>query len=127
MVTNRKAGQIKMYFVFVIYVLLSAGALTLIKIGAHSASVLAIDGGVLNLRIGLWMIIGLVLYIVSFLLSLSLISSFNLNYYYPISAGAIYLVVAVFAAVFLKEQMSLAQYAGMGLILAGVILMNLKK
>lgn len=127
MSTNSKGRQMKMYFVFLIYVLLSAGALTLIKTGANYASAISIESGVLNLRMGLFMLIGLALYIVSFLLSLSLISSFQLSYYYPISAGAIYVVVAMFAAIFLKERMSVAQYVGMGLILAGIVIMNLKK
>ena len=127
MQTRDRGAKMKMYIIFAVYILLSAGALTLIKLGANSASQLSIDGGVFSMKIGLMMLVGLVLYIVSFLLSLSLISSFNLSYYYPLSAGAIYVVVALFASVFLRERMSAAQYVGMALILAGIVLMNLKK
>lgn len=127
MQTRDRGAKMKMYIIFAVYILLSAGALTLIKLGANSASQLSIDGGVFSMKIGLMMLVGLVLYIVSFLLSLSLISSFNLSYYYPLSAGAIYVVVALFARVFLRERMSAAQYVGMALILAGIVLMNLKK
>lgn len=127
MQTLDRGAEMKMYIIFAVYILLSAGALTLIKLGANNASQLSVDGGVFSMKIGLMMLVGLVLYIVSFLLSLSLISSFNLSYYYPLSAGAIYVVVALFASVFLKEKMSGAQYAGMALILAGIVLMNLNK
>ena len=127
MQTLDRGAKMKMYIVFAVYILLSAGALTLIKLGANNASQLSVDGGVFSMKIGLMMLVGLVLYIVSFLLSLSLISSFNLSYYYPLSAGAIYVVVALFASMFLKEKMSGAQYAGMAMILAVIVLMNLKK
>ena len=54
-------------------------------------------------------------------------SRFNLNYVYPISAGLIYIAIIALSVLLLKEKVTSTQIVGMIAILAGIIIMNIKK
>ena len=109
----------------IIYVCLSATALTLIKIGLERNSTLLFNKGGFNLSLSWVLVLGAVLYVVSFLLSMIVMKGMNLSLFYPLSAGLIYVVVCVLSILVLKEKPSLYQLIGMVVILAGIIVMNL--
>ena len=111
----------------IIYVCLSATALTLIKIGLGKNSTLLLEKGGFNLTLSWILILGALLYVISFLLSMVVMKGMNLSLFYPLSAGLIYVVVCVLAFLVLKEKPSLNQLIGMAVILAGIIIMNLGK
>ena len=73
------------------------------------------------------MIIGMVVYIVSFLLSLAVMKKMNLSVFYPISAGLIFILTCILSVVLLKEKVAVNQFIGMGIILIGIVVMNIKK
>lgn len=111
----------------IIYVCLSALGLTLIKIGLNENSTLMINGKGFSLQFGWILIIGMCLYILSFLTSLIVMKGMDLSLYYPLSAGLIYIVVCALSVVVLKEKIEMLQLGGMAVILAGIIVMNLGK
>ena len=111
----------------VIYVCLSAAGLTLIKLGLGKDSTLLLDKGGFNLSLSWVVVLGAALYVCSFLLSLVVMKGMNLSVFYPISAGLIYILVCVMGFLVLKEKITVNQLIGMGVILVGIIVMNLGK
>lgn len=111
----------------IIYVCLSATALTLIKLGLKTNSTLLLDKRGFNISLSWILILGAILYIISFLLSLIVMKSMNLSLFYPLSAGLIYIAVCILSMLVLKEKPSVYQFVGMTIILAGIIVMNLGK
>ena len=107
-----------------LYVLFSALGLTLMKLGINSGFGMWLEGGMLRLQISVVTLLGIVLYVCSFLMSMLVMSRMNLTFFYPISAGLIYILVGILGVLLLKETVRLQQLIGMGLILAGVIAMN---
>lgn len=110
-----------------IYVCLSAAGLTLIKIGLNKQGTLLLDKNGFTLAFSWLLVLGMVLYILSFLTSLIVMKSMNLSVYYPLSAGLIYVAICVLSFVVLKEKIGVAQLIGMSIILVGIIVMNLGK
>ncbi len=111
----------------IVYVCLSATALTLIKLGLGKDSTLLLDKGGFNLNLS-WMLVGgALMYVVSFCLSMVVMKGMDLSLFYPLSAGLIYVAVCVLSFLVLKEKISATQLIGMIVILAGIVIMNLKK
>lgn len=109
-----------------VYVMLSAGGLVLLKIGANRGIGISMKKSNIEVSLNLYLILGLMLYICAFVTSLIAMSNLNLNVFYPISAGLVYILVCFISYFGLKEPVNHMQLIGMLVILLGVILMNLK-
>ena len=119
-------GSLKKQMIgLLIYVCLSAAWLTMIKIGLNRNSTLKLDSTGFSLVFGWILIIGIGLYVLSFLTSLIVMKNMNLSIYYPLSAGLIYILVCVLSVTVLKEKIGLSQLVGMLTILAGILIMNI--
>jgi drug/metabolite transporter (DMT)-like permease len=114
------------YLLFALYIVISASGLLFIKAGGNDL-VFGINSGKLNLVINLKMLLGMFFYVCSFLLFLYIMPKFNLTYIYPVSAGILYIIIAIAGVLILKETITLWQFIGMAFILIGVIAMNIKK
>ena len=111
----------------IIYVACSSLGLVLLKVGLNNGTLITLHSTFLELKLHTFLMTGAVLYILSFLLNMIVMSRFNLSYVYPISAGLIYIAILVFSLLILREQMSLMQVMGTIFILIGIIIMNIKK
>lgn len=111
----------------IVYVCLSALGLTLIKIGTGQNGTLLLDGRGFTLELSWVLVLGMVIYVISFLTSLVVMKKMNLNVFYPVSAGAIYVIVCIVSYFVLHENISVQHLIGMALILGGIIVMNLNK
>lgn len=121
---SKKGTGLKMIGL-IIYVCLSACGLTLIKLGLNRNGTLLIDKNGFSLSFSWLLVLGIIMYIASFLLSLIVMKSMNLSLFYPLSAGLVYVVVCIASFLVLKEKISTSQIIGMSVILAGIIIMNL--
>ena len=110
----------------IIYLACSVGGLILIKSGANSVN-LAVQGGVFNLSMGIKSILGLMSYIISFLIyTFYIIKQFDLSYIFTIITGITQILV-ILAGVFLfKESMNIYGIIGIFLIIVGITLLNVK-
>lgn len=115
-----------MIYVFVlIYLCCSVGGLTLVKIGAdHNA--FALNPEFFNLSLSYTTVIGLFLYIASFLMWIGIVQKFDLSYIQPITTGLSYILIMAASIFILKESVSWTQWIGVVFILVGVVFMNLK-
>lgn len=111
----------------ILYICCSSIGLVLLKLGMSSGTIIMINSPYLEIKFHYLLILGGVLYVLSFLLNLLVMSKFNLSYIYPLSAGLIYIAILIFCVIILKEKINMVQFIGMGLILVGVVIMNLNK
>ena len=111
----------------IIYVCLSATGLTLIKLGLGKDSTLLLNKGGFSLNLSWILVLGACLYVVSFLTSMVVMKGMNLSVFYPLSAGLIYIAVCILSFLLLKEKITTMQLIGMAVILAGIVIMNLRK
>lgn len=117
-------GSVILLFV---YVICSALGLTLLKLGMNNGLLFSVNAGAFEIKFHILLILGAILYVISFILNMAVMSKLNLSYFYPISAGLIYIAIAIFSILILKERISSIQIIGMLIILFGVVIMNLHK
>lgn len=123
---NKKREDFTEMIKILVYVLFSIGGLLLLKIGASSNFSINISKGVIDFKVNGYLLAGMCLYVLSFITSLIIMRSTDLSFFYPISSGLGYVGICVLSYYILNENISIRQLLGIGLILAGVIVMNLK-
>lgn len=122
---EKRPGNIMIILIFAIYVIASAGALMLIKTGSMNTT-FSRDGSILKLMMDWRVLAGLLIYICSFLISIYLMSQMNLSVFYPVGAGLVFIIITIFSFTILHEPVSIKQVIALILILAGIIIGNIK-
>ncbi len=110
----------------ILYVLISASGLILLKMGANHEFMVNISKEGLGISVNWQILLGMLFYVCSFLVSLMAMKKINLSIFYPISSGLGYVVICLTSYLVLKETISLKQLVGMAIILIGVVVINLK-
>lgn len=116
----------KTMVLIILYVLISTGGLILLKIGATHEFNMTLSREGVGIKVNWQIILGILLYICSFLVSLTAMRRINLSIFYPISSGLGYVVICLISYLVLKETISLRQFVGMIIILIGVVVINLR-
>jgi len=111
------------WVMFVIYAIISAVGLFMIKTGADSTS-LGFDNGLFNIQMSPRLFIGFLLYLTSFLMSVYIMSRIKLSLFYPLSTGTILILTCFLGFFLLKEHIGIHQIIGMVLIVAGIFFIN---
>lgn len=126
---NNAKGAHKMIniILIVVYIILTIAGVVLFKLGTQKDFLVSIATGVFTLKISLMSIIGLVCYLCSFLMYMFLISKFDLTYIVPVTTGIVQVATFVLAIMIFKESVTISKVVATGLILMGVILLNIKK
>lgn len=126
---NNAKGAHKMIniILIVVYIILTIAGVVLFKLGTQKDFLVSIATGVFTLKISLMSIIGLVCYLCSFLMYMFLISKFDLTYIVPVTTGIVQVATFVLAIMIFKESVTVSKVVATGLILMGVILLNIKK
>ena len=111
----------------IIYAVISVTGLTLVKLGSSNPLSFSLEHTGFSFGVGWLTLLGLVLYIISFLIYMTLIAKNSLTYVTPVASAIVYILTMVVSLVVLKEQVTPMQWVGWCLILVGAVLMNLKK
>ncbi|MEI7539408.1 MAG: multidrug transporter [Candidatus Saccharibacteria bacterium] len=109
------------------YVLSTSFGLILIKLGTTSGLPISIIANHIKFNINPSIIAGIILYGVSFLLYIYLISKFDLGYIIPLTTALVYALIFIASFVVFKEAFTALKIAAISLIIFGVILLNLNK
>ena len=123
----KEAHKMINVILIVFYIILTIAGVVLFKLGTQKDFVVSIATGVFTLKISLMSIIGLVCYLCSFLMYMFLISRFDLTYIVPVTTGIVQVATFVLAIIIFKESVTVSKGVATGLILIGVILLNIKK
>ena len=112
------------FLVIIIYGLLSSGGLILVKYGLQYKTNLFKLFGFFSINI--YTIMGIIMYILSFLLYMFLLLKNNISYIIPVSTAITYLIIFVASIFVIKESFSVLQLIGYFIIILGVIFVNIK-
>ena len=108
-----------------IYVLTTSAALLLFKLGSKTGAPIAVDNHRLKFNITAYTVSGIVLYGISFISYLYLISKYNLGYIIPLTTGLVYILIFTSSYFIFNEVFSLIKIAGILLIIIGLVLLNI--
>ena len=114
------------YILCVVYLIFSLSGMTFMKLGSMAENMKAILVPVVNLRITTLSLVGYLCYGISFLMYTVIITKFDLGYISPILTGISNIGVLVIAFFVFKEHFTVASAIGAVLIIAGVMIMNIK-
>lgn len=111
----------------IVYVLTTALGLVLIKLGSATQGIVELIDGRIVLHPTVLNVTGVILYGISFILYTYLVSKNDLGYIIPVTTALVYVLVFVASFAVFKEPFSPIKILAIALIIAGVILLNLKK
>ncbi len=116
-------GKQKMasYILLAIYIIFSSLGMVLIKSGASNSDI-SIKDNIFNMHVSLTFILGLLLYIVSFILWIFILQKFPLTYISPVSYGLVYIAIAIFSFLILNTIITKAQIIGAVFIIIGIFI-----
>lgn len=110
--------------VVLVYTVLSALGMVLIKKGGKDVKCAAIDGKI-DLSINMVFCLGLLLYLFSFILWLYVLQLFTLTYISPVVYGGVYILITVFSTILLDERINVKMIMASILIIAGIVLASM--
>jgi drug/metabolite transporter (DMT)-like permease len=110
---------------FILYLLISTGGLTLIKLGS-AGNAFSLDGAI-SLRLNYRFLIGFFMYIVSFLMFTVILSRMNLSLFSPLAGGMAMVLNVVVGVLILEEKLSVQQLVGVVIVIVGVFIINWKR
>jgi len=114
------------WIIIIIYSLLSNGGLLAIRYGAKKGTMISLSKGFFDIGLSFYSILGFLMYILSFLIYIVLVSKYNLSYIIPLTTAISYVIIFIASVFFLKETLGALQIAGYFIIMLGVILINVK-
>jgi drug/metabolite transporter (DMT)-like permease len=110
-----------------LYAIVTSLGLIFVKLGTNGGMPVTYTGGRLHVHVNFYVISGVFLYGVSFLLYMYLISKNDLGYIIPLTTALVYTIIFVASYFVFHEVFTVAKIMGIGLILAGLIFLNLPK
>ena len=112
--------------VMAIYAFLSVGGLTCFKLGSQKTLSVGVTSAAFSLQISWLSLLGLAMYVVSFLIYMSLVAKMELSYLMPVMTGVVYILTLIVSLAVFHETIASTEWIGVVLVLCGVILMNIK-
>ena len=111
----------------VLYLIFTVSGLILMKKGGNAGKI-SFSAGEIGFSISWISALGFISYIISFLLFTRIIMMFeNVSYISPICNGIAQVMIMIASFLILKEKLTGLSIGGAALVIAGVIIMNLKK
>jgi len=111
----------------IVYILTTSSGLILLKLGTNSGPPVSFVENSLKFNFNLYLISGIALYGLSFLLYIYLISKFDLGYIIPITAAFVYILIFTASFFIFHEAFTMIKISAITLIILGVILLNFNK
>lgn len=109
-----------------VYMVLTVSGLVIFKLGTNKGIAFNLAGGTFLFKFNYLVVVGLLCYVVSFLLYMVIVSKYNLSYIVPITQGIVYIGVFLASVFVFKDQNSALNVCGIALVLAGIVLLNIK-
>ena len=109
------------------YAIATSLALIFLKLGSASGAPVSFADGHIHLNLGFYVISGVILYAISFLIYTFLVAKYDLGYIIPLATALVYVVIFIASFIIFKESFSLIKILGITLILGGIVLLNINK
>ncbi|WP_288394350.1 EamA family transporter [uncultured Vagococcus sp.] len=108
---------------FLVYVILSSSGIILFKLGSAELSIKMVSNQ-LNMNFPMMSVLGLMCYLISFILWMIIISKSDVSYIVPLGLGLTNVLILVGSMVVLKESINVYGIIGIVMILGGTLLIN---
>lgn len=112
-------------FLFFLYVILSTSGLILFKLGSENLS-MGFNHSVFAMKLPLMSIVGLLCYLVSFLLWMYIISKSDVSFIVPLGVALTNLAILFSSYFILHETFPATTIIGASLIIIGAIILNIR-
>lgn len=113
--------------ILALYVLITSAGLVVLKLGANSGLPISYVNSKLQFNLNPYTVTGLVMYAISFVLYVYLVSKNDLGYIIPLAAAFVYILIFTASYFVFKESFTTLKIAGIMLILAGIVLLSMSK
>lgn len=123
---KEKSNMFK-YLMVALYLVLTVAGLILYKYGSNKTFGISVANNIFSMKISLISILGLVCYLLSFILYMLILPKFNISYIMPITSAISYISIFVLSAMVLGEKITANGVIGAFVILVGVVIMNLRR
>lgn len=110
---------------FIVYVVLSTTGLILFKLGSENIS-LQVTKSFFSIQLPFLSILGLICYLISFLLWMYIISKSDISYIVPLGVALTNLAIITASYFVFNETISVMTIVGAALIIIGAIILNIK-
>lgn len=112
-------------FIVALFVLITSSALVVLKLGTKSGAPVYFADGKMQFNINPVVISGVVLYGISFMLYVYLLSKYELGYIIPLTTAFVYLIIFAASYFIFDEVFTLLKVLGIALILGGLVFLNI--
>lgn len=112
--------------ILALYVATTSLGLITLKLGTTNGLPVSYVQDKLHFNFNFYAVTGVILYGLSFVLYLYLISKYDLGYIIPLTTALVYIVIFIASAVVFKEVFTATKIVGIALIIIGLIFLNLK-
>jgi len=113
------------YLLVLIYIISSSVGMILIKKDSESIE-FKITSGNISIHLTLQYIVGLLLYVISFLLWILILKKFKITYISPIVYGLVFVLISILSYFILKDRIEIRNIIGFVLIFLGVLISSFK-
>lgn len=110
--------------IIALYVVITSLGLIVLKLGTNSGSPVSFTNHKLALNINPYIISGILLYGVSFVLYIYLISRYDLGYIIPLAAAFVYILIFVASYFVFHEVFTPLKIMAIAFIVLGLVLLN---
>lgn len=111
----------------ILYVIATASGLVFIKLGTSNGVPVSVVDNAVKFNINPQIVLGIILYAVSFILYIYLISKFQLGFIIPLTTALVYILVFLASYFIFHEVFTVLKVAAIALIVTGVIILSLNK
>lgn len=111
---------------FILYTILTVSGVMLFKAGSDKINFVISNKG-FTLSINYLTLIGVICYVFSFFMWLVILKESKISYILPLATGMVNILIVVLSFVFLNETLSIEKIISIGLIILGIILLNINK
>ena len=113
--------------ILALYVFATSSALVALKWGAKTGAPVQSVNNKLHFNLNFYVISGVILYGISFLLYTYLIAKYDLGYIVPLTTALVYILIFGASYFIFNEVFTAVKITGIALIVGGLILLNLNR
>lgn len=112
--------------ILILYILTTSAGLLILKWGTKTGLPVSYVNNKLLFNVNLYTVGGIILYGLSFVLYVYLISKNDLGYIIPITAAFVYILIFIGSFVIFHESFTAPKIIGIALVLSGIVVLNVK-
>lgn len=113
--------------ILALYVVTATCALLALKLGTSNGLPIGYSGNQFFFNINVYIVVGFLLYGVSFLTYMYLVAKNDLGYIIPLAASFVYILLFIGSYILFKEVFTAGKIVGIALILGGIIILSMNK